>query len=105
MTQTTYADDVGYYMDDDITLLSMPLQPTGDSDLEFVAVMPSGDLTTLVDGIALSDEDNYVPKPIIIDIDHPFLFLIRDKASQDIWFIGAVYQPNLWSDDASTYSR
>ena len=44
-----------------------------------------------------------VPKPVIIDIDHPFLFLIRDKADGTVWFTGTVYEPNLWSDDQALY--
>ena len=43
------------------------------------------------------------PQPLVIQIDHPFLFLIRDKNNDAIWFLGTVYQPNLWSDDAASY--
>lgn len=42
-------------------------------------------------------------EPIVIKIDHPFLFLIRDKKNDVVWFTGAVYQPNLWEDDVSNY--
>jgi len=33
------------------------------------------------------------PKPIIIN--KPFMFIIRDKNTKDIWFTGTVYDPNL----------
>lgn len=39
---------------------------------------------------ALADE----PEPVVVKIDHPFLFLIRDKANNgEVWFTGAVYKP------------
>jgi len=41
--------------------------------------------------------------PVEVTIDHPFFFVIRDTNSGDIWFTGAVYRPNLWEDDASSY--
>ena len=43
------------------------------------------------------------PEPIIIDINHPFLFLIRDADNGTIWFSGTVYEPNLWSNDSALY--
>lgn len=39
------------------------------------------------------------PQPVIINIDHPFLFLIRDADNGVVWFTGAVYQPNLWENN------
>ena len=42
------------------------------------------------DGMALVDEE----KPIEIKIDKPFMYLIRDKKTDEIWFMGTVYEPN-----------
>jgi len=40
---------------------------------------------------------------IYIIIDKPFMFIIRDKFTKDIWFTGAVYEPNLWENDKEKY--
>ena len=196
MHQKTNEEDVTYYTDDDITMLKMPLEPTDDASLEFVAVMPSGNLTDYVNNLNISDIEEklanstsasateegieiYIPKfkfeysldfvndlkklgiekafnrnvadfsnmasdplylsdaihtanidfseegvkaaaitvfimdavtampreeePVIINIDHPFFFMIRDKNNGAIWFTGAVYQPNLWENDSAEY--
>ena len=42
-------------------------------------------------------------KPEEVKIDKPFLYAIRDKANGEIWFIGTVYQPNLWKNDMNNY--
>jgi len=42
--------------------------------------------------------------PIIITIDKPFMFVIRDKTTKDIWFTGTVYEPNSWENDKESYS-
>ena len=42
-------------------------------------------------------------EPITINIDKPFLFLIRDNNTKDIWFVGTVYEPNSWEKDKSSY--
>jgi len=43
------------------------------------------------------------PQPLIIYINRPFMFIIRDKNSRDIWFTGTVYEPNAWADDEKDY--
>ncbi len=195
MNLETHAEDVLYHTDDETTMISMPLVPTDDSALEFVAVMPSGNLNDYIGNINITDIESKlaesspassigggliinIPKfkfdyqlnfvddlktmginqafnkkadfsnitslshfyvsdavhkatidfsekgikaaavtviamslgmapvqdePKVINIDHPFLFLIRDKNNDTVWFIGAVYEPNLWADDASSY--
>jgi len=52
----------------------------------------------MTDGMVL--EEN---KPIEINIDKPFLYIIRDKNTGEIWFVGTVYEPNSWEDDKANY--
>ena len=49
-------------------------------------------------GIVLEED-----KPIEINIDRPFLYIIRDKNTGEIWFIGTVYEPNSWEQDKLNY--
>ncbi len=197
ITQTTHAKDIKYSVDDNTTLLVLPLEPAGDAELEFIAIMPSNNLSDYVstidqstilskiasatpastpeggleihipkfkfdyelrfmedlmslgitdafssevanfsnlasaplyasdaihkanidfseDGIkaaavtAFGMSATAMPKPdtsapVVIRIDRPFFFLIRDKNNNTVWFTGTVYRPNLWSDDEATY--
>lgn len=43
------------------------------------------------------------PQLVVVRIDHPFLFVIRDRKNGAAWFVGTVYQPNLWEDDVNEY--
>lgn len=42
-------------------------------------------------------------EPIIIKIDKPFMYLIKDKQTNEIWFVGTIYEPNSWENDESEY--
>lgn len=42
-------------------------------------------------------------EPEEIKIDRPFLFFIKDKSTNEIWFVGTVYEPNSWDDDKEGY--
>jgi len=53
--------------------------------------------------IALPGGNTYIPEPINIIIDKPFMFIIRDKKTKDVWFTGTVYKPNLWENDKLSY--
>ena len=44
-------------------------------------------------------------EPVYVTFDKPFLFVIRDKNSGDIWFVGTVYEPNLWENDRPDYEQ
>ena len=45
------------------------------------------------------------PQPINIEFNKPFLFVISDNVNDEIWFIGTVYEPNLWEKDMSEYHK
>jgi len=52
----------------------------------------------MTDGMVLVED-----KPVEINIDKPFLYVIKDKNRGEIWFVGTVYKPNSWEDDKSNY--
>ena len=39
---------------------------------------------------------------IDITFDKPYMFLIRDKNTGEVWFMGTVYEPLLWEDEPLT---
>ncbi len=43
------------------------------------------------------------PEYVYINIDKPFMYLIRDVATGEVWFVGTVYEPNLWENDKAEY--
>jgi len=45
------------------------------------------------------------PSPLTIIFNKPFMFIIRDKNTKDIWFIGTVYEPNSWENDKEYYEN
>ncbi len=49
--------------------------------------------------VMLPDDD----QPEEIKIDKPFLYFIRDKQTNEIWFVGTVYEPNSWDEDIEEY--
>ena len=199
MSESTKSEDIKYYIDDDLTMLSLPLESVDETTLDFVAVMPNDDLENYTKSFNLDDMvakieemnpantprdgvDIYVPKfkyeyelrlvndlkslginlafsdnadfskiakkplkvsdaihkanidfseegikaaavtvilvnditsiiepineeKVTIRIDRPFLFLIRDRNNGTVWFIGNVYEPNLWEDDRDEYGH
>lgn len=41
--------------------------------------------------------------PEIVKFDKPFMYVIRDKKTGEIWFVGTMYEPNLWENDKAEY--
>jgi len=42
-------------------------------------------------------------EPEEMKFDKPFLYVIKDKTTGEIWFIGTVYEPNSWEKDQADY--
>ena len=51
----------------------------------------------ITDGMALADEKEIIN----IKFDKPFIYLIKEKKSDNIWFFGTVYEPMKWEDNDS----
>jgi len=187
MKKTVRSADISYYLTDSITALGMELEKVGNTQLEFVAIMPKEDLNQYIstfnkaklDGVLKSLKSSMkasygieieIPKfkfdynlnlkkdlqslgitdafnPSLADFsnitgnkslfvedalhkatikldengvkaaattsisyisavipkerpklkfDKPFLFIIRDKNLNEVWFTGTVYQPDKW---------
>jgi len=204
MYQKTYSKNVAYYINDDVTVLSMDLKQYNDVQFEFMAIMPNNiELSSYIENVTkeqieqidenltLASDEEYgviirIPKfkfsydlklkddliklgikdafdkdeadfskiadpnmldqkayvsdalhkadiefteegvkaaavtvmimmaatsmprptfPVEVTIDRPYMFLIRDKETKDVWFTGTVYEPNKWEDDRNSYKR
>lgn len=61
---------------------------------------------TLMGGFG-SGGDYLIPSSvdIVVSINKPFLYLVRDVKTGDVWFMGTVYEPNLWENDHVQYGQ
>ncbi len=205
LEKQTSSDDISYYVGDDVTAVSMDLEEYEQQALEFVAIMPTGNITDYIKNLSqeeiskitkklvpssnatngiqltipkfkfdydlklikdlkdmgitdafdpdIADFSNMVnleeigkqgfgnlyvgdakhkatidfsekgikaaavtifamkdnaiivaqDEPILVEINRPFVFLIKDKNTGEIWFVGSLYEPNLWEKDKSDY--
>ena len=55
-----------------------------------------------IKAMAMQGEEKY---PVEIKINKPFMFLIRDKNTKEVWFTGTVYEPNKWVNDSEEYEK
>lgn len=60
---------------------------------------------TMLGGMGAGGGPTVVPSSLSIEvsINGPFLYIVRDKESGDVWFTGTVYEPNRWEDDKALY--
>lgn len=59
-----------------------------------VTVLLMNDTAMMIDG---------KDKPIEVKINKPFIYIIRDKNTNELWFVGTVYTPNSWEEDRAEY--
>ena len=83
-------------------------QTTHKANIEFTQDGIKAAAVTAFGGFGSGGAFNYwydVPvEEIDLNFDKPHMFLIRDKNSGEIWFIGTVYEPLLYSEDTTIYS-
>lgn len=46
-----------------------------------------------------------VNEPEEVRFDKPFIYVIKDKNTNEIWFVGAVFEPNSWEKDKADYQN
>jgi len=72
------------------------------ADIEFTE---KGVKAAAVTVFAMAPNSLPIPRnPVEVVINKPFMFVIRDRSTKDIWFTGTVYKPNSWEDDKASYS-
>ncbi len=82
--------DTGLYVTDAIHKADIEFSEEGIKAAA-VTVIPT------FDGAILQEE------VIPITINKPFMYVISDKETEEIWFVGTIYKPNSWDDDKVNY--
>lgn len=61
---------------------------------------------TLLGGMGAAGGPGPIPSSvnIVVSINKPFMYLVRDVKTGEIWFTGTVYEPNKWADEKADYS-
>ncbi len=76
------------------------------ANIEFTQDGIKAAAATVLGGLGAGDTFDYlydVPvEEIDMTFDRPYLFLIADKDTGDVWFTGAVYEPLLWTEDSAS---
>jgi len=61
----------------------------------FVDVNEHGTEAAAATAVVMARSISIQPPPVIFRADHPFIFMIRDNASESILFLGRVVNPNV----------
>lgn len=74
------------------------------SDIQFTEKgIKAAAVTVLLVKDTMSIEGKDKPEEIVID--KPFLYVVRDKNTKEVWFVGTVYEPNSWEKDKAEYQK
>ncbi len=73
------------------------------ADIEFSeeGIRAAAVTTFMLESKAMISENDVIN----VNIDKPFLFVIRDKETGEVWFVGSVYNPVLWDDVKAEYNK
>jgi len=75
------------------------------ANIEFTQDGIKAAAATMAGGAGDGSDFDYFYKVPIEDIDltfdKPYMFIIRDKGTGDVWFTGTVYEPLKWEDDTT----
>lgn len=99
----------------DIFGASANLKKMSDEDLHVDAILHKADIKLSEKGIKAAAvtvafiSANSVEEPIereyvVVKFDKPFMYIIRDAETKEVWFAGTVYEPILWSEVAESYN-
>lgn len=73
------------------------------ANIEFTQDGIKAAAATIFGGYGAGDPYDYIfdvpVEKIDITFDKPYMFLIRDKATGETWFVGTVYEPLLWENE------
>ena len=69
------------------------------ADIEFTE---EGIKAAAVTAITMETTSFIQEEPIEININKPFIYIIRDKNTNEIWFVGALYEPESWEEYSNT---
>ena len=67
-----------------------------------IELSENGTKAAAVTAVAFKANSVFVPEEkekIIIEFNKPFVYLIKDKKNDNIWFFGVVYEPMKWEDN------
>lgn len=77
------------------------------SNIEFTQDGIKASAATMAGGLGAGFEFDYnydVPvEEIDLTFDKPYMFIIREKSTGEVWFLGSVYTPSLWKNDPDNY--
>jgi len=88
------ADDINLYVSDALHKADIEFSEDG---------IKAAAVTVFIMALGATSSNVRPAPPRIININKPFMFIIRDKDTKDIWFTGTVYEPNLWENDKEAY--